>query len=160
MFLQIGIGDRKKVVSVNEIFDDIGEDMAKALPALHCFTGSDYTSAFHGSGKVKALKILKNHPEFVHPFALIGRRFTLDVTLFPMIESFTCHLYGLGQCTNTDAARYKKFCSTKNVQSLKSFPLQEIHCYAIWREPITQQQLSNVLLNSSRIFQAPMDMVG
>lgn len=122
MFLQIGVGDRKKVVSVSEIYDQVGGDMASALPALHCFTGSDYTSAFHGIGKIKALNLLKKHPEFIPTLSLIGRRFTLDATIFPAIESFVCHLYGLGQCSNTDTARYKKLCSKKKCPEPQKLP--------------------------------------
>ena len=79
--------------------------MAMSLPAIHCFTGNEYTSAFHGIGKKKAFTLLKKRPNFLETFEKIGDGFVLDAELFPKIESFTCNLYGLGKYNDLDIAR-------------------------------------------------------
>ena len=83
MFLEIGVGAKKVIYSIDTIFEHVGEKMAMSLPAIHCFTGNDYTSAFHGIGK----KLLKN--DFLETFEKIRDRFVLDAELFPKIELFT-----------------------------------------------------------------------
>ncbi len=57
LFVKIGIKDRTRIIAVSDIAVELGEDCCLALPALHAFTGNDYTSAFHGVGNAKALKV-------------------------------------------------------------------------------------------------------
>ena len=60
IFIQLGVGDRRRVIDIGNIVSELGVDLRLALPALHSFTGNDYTSAFHGMGKRKHL------PSFVN----------------------------------------------------------------------------------------------
>ena len=53
--------------------------------------------------------------------ASFGESFTLDAQLFPMVEKFTCKLYGI-EASNTDEARYKKFCLTKRTPEPQQLP--------------------------------------
>ena len=78
-----------------------------ALPALHLFTGNDYTSAFYRIGKVKTLKILIQSEHHIKTFKAIGDQFTLNAELFPLVEQFVFELYGLSQSSSATKARYK-----------------------------------------------------
>ncbi|XP_057314196.1 uncharacterized protein LOC130655456 [Hydractinia symbiolongicarpus] len=121
IYLQIGSGGRKRILSVTKIRDAVGPAIAEALPAFHAFTGNDFTSAFHGIGKVKPYNLLKANEIFQNVFAKLGKSATFDVDLFPHIEQFVCKLYGVS-ATNTDDARYKKFCSCKPTPEPQQLP--------------------------------------
>lgn len=56
--------DHARYIDIGKIANAIGEDVCKALPGLHAFTGCDSVSAFEGIGKVKPLKLLRNKEEF------------------------------------------------------------------------------------------------
>ena len=95
--------------------------MCLALPALHAFTGNDYTSAFYGTGKGKAFKIIQESEEFQECFAKFGDSFTFDAALFPTINKFVFKLYGMTSCTTTDEARYKSSFLERRLLSHKTF---------------------------------------
>ena len=121
IIVQIGVGSRKRLLDIDDITSELGEKCCAALPALHAFTGNDYTSAFHGLGKYKAYKLMKSSDEFLELFGQLGNSFTFDATLFPMLEKFVCKLYGL-KSENTNDARYEKFCLTKKSPEPQKLP--------------------------------------
>eukprot|EP00794_Sanderia_malayensis_P021369 gene21369-23451_t len=51
LYIRIGSKNSTRVLDIKAIYDNIGPSVASSLPALHAFTGCDYTSAFHGIGK-------------------------------------------------------------------------------------------------------------
>ena len=110
MYIEIRTSDRRRCIDIRNVVSEIREEVCLALPALHSFTGNDYTSAFYGIGKVKALNILIRSEDHIETFKAIGDQFTLNAELFPLAEQFMCELYGLSQCSSTTEARYKKFC--------------------------------------------------
>ena len=59
-------------IDVDKIHDYLGDSMCNALPALHFFTGSDYTAAFNKKGKVKSLKLLQDNVDFQNAFSALG----------------------------------------------------------------------------------------
>ena len=61
-----------RYVDIGKIANAIGEDVCKALPGLHAFTGCDSVSAFASIGKVKPLKLLRNKEEFQGMLQNIG----------------------------------------------------------------------------------------
>ena len=111
MYIKIGTSDRWRCVDIRNIVCEIREEVCLALPALHSLTGNDYTSAFSGIGKVKALNILIQSEDHIKTFKTVADQFTLNAELFPLVEQFK--LYGLSQCSSTTEACYKKFCSKK-----------------------------------------------
>ena len=121
IFIKIGVKDRRRVINVREIASEMGQECCEALPALHAFTGNDYTSAFHGIGKGKAFKIVNSSDEFKLAFSSFGDSFTFESSLFPQIELFVCKLYGL-RCDNTDEARYQKFVASKKSPEPQKLP--------------------------------------
>jgi len=65
MFVKIGVKEKKRIISIDEIVGELGVTCCTALPALHAFTGNDYTSAFCGLGKTKAFKELRKNESFI-----------------------------------------------------------------------------------------------
>ena len=106
------VNKRRRVININNIAEELGVKCCRAIPALNAFTGNDYTSAFYGIGKSKAFNLMKDSDEFQTTFSLFGNSFEFDANLFASIESFVCAMYGR-KCSNTNEARYKKFCSSK-----------------------------------------------
>ena len=61
-----------RYININQIYQIIGENVRRGLPALNTFTGSDYTSAFNQKGKVWPLKWLEKDKEAQQAFANIA----------------------------------------------------------------------------------------
>ena len=64
-----GMGNKRRLLNVNDIHKNKGEDICSVLPALHCFTGCDTTSAFVHRGKIAPLKLVERNPQPVHPYS-------------------------------------------------------------------------------------------
>ena len=60
-----GAGDKRRLVNVQALVKDLGDEINLGLVALHAFTGCDPISAFVRKGKVKPLTLLKKHPKFL-----------------------------------------------------------------------------------------------
>ena len=108
------IGTKKKrLLNISAVREVIGNGCALSMPVLHCFTGNDYTSAFHSMGKAKGFRLLKESELYQETFSKLGDSFTLDASLFSVIERFVCEMYSIRSCLTMDDARYVKFCSSK-----------------------------------------------
>ena len=81
-YLRIGSGNRTRVLDTSKIESEIGLDCCTTLPALHIFTGSDYTSTFHSMGSVKPFKAMKSSAEYLSAFKVFGNSFTFKTNLF------------------------------------------------------------------------------
>ena len=92
MYIKMGSGNKKRILCGNHMYDTTGPQLAETLPALHAFTGNDYTSSFFGIGKIKAYNILRKDEDLQKAFGSIGCKWTFDVSLFPDIERFVCRL--------------------------------------------------------------------
>ena len=55
-------------ISINQLFDQLGEPLSKALPFYHAFTRCDYTSSFNRKGKIKPFKLFEKNPELQEAF--------------------------------------------------------------------------------------------
>ena len=93
IFLKIGTGTKRRILDIKEMSSKIGIKCCDALPALHAFTGNDYTSAFHGVGKVKSYKQMLKSPDFLKVFKEVGDSFSYQSNFFSAIEQFVCCLY-------------------------------------------------------------------
>ena len=113
MYIEIGTGDRRRCIDIRNVVSEIREKVCLALPAFHSFIGNEYTSAFYGIGKVKALNILIRSEDHIRTFKAIGDQFTLNAKLFPLVEQSVCELYGLSRSSSATEVSYKKFCSKK-----------------------------------------------
>ena len=61
IWVESGVQSKNNVtyISINQLFDQFGEPLCKALPFCHAFTGCDYTTSFNRKGKIKPFKLLE-----------------------------------------------------------------------------------------------------
>ena len=97
LFVKISNGKDKRLLKIVNISSKLGKDLCAALPALHCFTGNDYTSAFYGIGKTRAFKAIQRNEDFINLFKSFGDAFLFNSELFPMVEKLVCKLYAVKQ---------------------------------------------------------------
>ena len=71
-----GTGDKRRLVNVQAVAKDLGDEINLALVALYPFKGCDTTSAFVRRGKAKPLTLLKNILSFFQRFMLQDRELT------------------------------------------------------------------------------------
>ena len=64
VLFETGVGNKRSLLHVQGIANDVGEKMSQAQLGYHAFTGCD-TSAFVRKGKVKPLKTLQRYPRFL-----------------------------------------------------------------------------------------------
>ncbi len=121
IFVNIGTGKNKRVLNIDKMASELGRNCCDALPALHAFSGNDYTSAFHGIGKTKAFKLMNASEEFKNVFSSLGNSFTFDANLFPVLQRFVCRLYGL-KCESTNEGRYLKFIAKEKALEPQKLP--------------------------------------
>jgi len=100
-----GTGDKRKVIDVTKLATTYGQPLCTALLALHAVTHCDTTSAMKGIGKVKPLKQLLKHEEFLCIGAL-GENWDVPDSLYKDIERFTCAMYGKHHYSSVDELRH------------------------------------------------------
>ena len=98
-----------RYININEIYQSIGSKVSKALPALHAFTGCDYTSSFSRKGKIRPLKMLEKNVKLQDTFAGLGCREVVSEDTATEIEGFVCTLYGLKRMKSVDEAIFELF---------------------------------------------------
>ena len=81
-------------ISINQLFDQLGEPLCKALPFYHAFTGCDYTSLFNRKRKITLFKFLKKYPELQETFLNLSNSEGISDDIKSIIESFVCQMYG------------------------------------------------------------------
>ena len=103
-----GVKERTRVLKISNIALDLREDVFQALPALHSFSGNDYTSSFHR--KNKSLKcVAKLSWIYCNICGTWWKNVTFDITLFELIKWFVFKLYSLKDCTDVNEGRYVEF---------------------------------------------------
>ena len=60
-----GMGNKRRILCVNNIVQNKGEDVCSILPALHCFTGCDTTSTFVRREKIAPLKLVERNHQYI-----------------------------------------------------------------------------------------------
>ena len=148
ILLETGSSSKHRILKIARLCEEIGPDCCQALPALHAFTGSDYTSVFHGIGKVKAFKIMADSNEFVELFKRIGDHFEYDATTFSGIEKFVCQMYASPQCNDVNEARYIKFCTKQKATEPQRLPPTRdallLHCKRVsYATAVIKRSLQN-----------------
>ena len=84
-----GAGNKRRLVDLKNVILENGNDICAVLPAVHAYTGCDTTIAFVKKGKLTAPRLLKQHPEFLDSFTLLGRATDIPDSLFSTLEHFT-----------------------------------------------------------------------
>ena len=72
IWVESGIQSKNNLryIKINQLLDQIGELLCKALPFYHAFTGCNYTSSFNRKGKIKLFNLLEPNPELQEAFLI------------------------------------------------------------------------------------------
>ena len=143
---------KARYVDINKIAHVIGQDVCKALPGLHAFTGCDAVSAFAGIGKVKPLKKLLSKVEYQRMFQQLGEHWLMSEDLLKQLEAFVYDIYGTKKSiSDVNQCRYAVFCAKKGeAESHQLPPCQDSlykHCRranyqaAIWRNSLQNNDI-------------------
>ncbi|CAG9818900.1 unnamed protein product [Phaedon cochleariae] len=79
---------------VNAFYETLVETVAKALPAYHALTGSDYTASFARKGKTRFLRLIENCLRTAEVFGTFGSSKTISDEQVDCVEMFICKMYG------------------------------------------------------------------
>ena len=74
VWMDVGLSSNntRRHINISAIVSHLDQPVIDALPALHAFTGSDYTSSFMGKGKTRPLQLIMNDKAFADAFAALG----------------------------------------------------------------------------------------
>ena len=114
IYIKSGTLNRTRYIDVCRLAKTLGDDMCKALLALHAFTGCDTVSCFAGRGKLVPLKILKGNTTFQQCFMLLGENWDISPDIFEKIQEFVCRIYiSTSAVSNVNELRYQLFCAKR-----------------------------------------------
>ncbi len=108
----------RRTISINGLVDMLPQETIRALPAIHAFTGCDYTAAFMNKGKLRPLVLIMKNDDFRSAFAELGTSAEVSTEVTATCDKFVCHLYGKPLLDNVDQARYRIFQQTYVPKSL------------------------------------------
>ena len=91
-------------ISINQLSDQLGEPLCKALPFYHSLTECDNTSSFNRKGKIKLFKLLEKNPELQETFLNLSHSEGISDDIKSIIESFVCQMYGRRKTNSVDQA--------------------------------------------------------
>jgi len=109
IWMDAGTGNKRRYVAINAITASLGRDMCAALPGLHAFTGSDFTSAFVRKGKARPLAILEKNQEYQGAFRQLAECPCVSTSTCKTLQDFTCELYGARKRVALNDFRNQKF---------------------------------------------------
>ena len=111
VWLEVGLYAKNSLryIDVRKLFNKLGKDLCRALPAFHVFTGSDYTAAFSRKGKIRPLKTLEKDKAAQTVFGDMGFSDDTQEEEFKVIEKFTCTLYEKPKFNSVDDVRLELF---------------------------------------------------
>ena len=109
MDLGFSKNNSRRYIDVTTLANNLGKAVCCALPALHAFTGCDYTASFLRKGKLRPFEILQTSTEFQNAFSKLGSNEELAQEILNTLESFVCTLYGKSKIESVNIARYALF---------------------------------------------------
>ena len=92
LWLEVGLYAKNSLryIDVRKLFNKLGKDFCRALPAFHVFAGSDYTAVFSRKGKIRPVKTLEKDKTAQTVFGDMGFSDDIQEEEFKVIEKFTC----------------------------------------------------------------------
>ena len=60
--------DERQCLNCTELAEVLDQDLCKALPGFHAFTGCDYTAAFYRRGEARPFKLMEKVKAFSNAF--------------------------------------------------------------------------------------------
>jgi hypothetical protein len=115
----------RRYIRISQVIEELEAEIADALPGLHALTGSDFTAAFMGKGKVRPYNLMNKSQRHRIAIGKLGEENVVSEDVMKDIESFVCALYGYHKETNVDCVRYLMF-QQKYAPKDKNDPLNKI----------------------------------
>ena len=111
LWLEVGLYAKNSLryIDVRKLFNKLGKDLRRALPAFHDFTGSDNIAAFSRKGKIHPLKTLEKDKTAQTVFGDMGFSDDIQEEEFKVIEKFACALYGKPKFNSVNEVRLELF---------------------------------------------------
>ena len=110
LIMDTGHSNKRRLIDVKSIAQELGQDLSSALLSLHAFTGCDTTSAFVRKGKLVPMRTLRSNEEYIPYFNSLGTSDKISDAQFKALEGFTCLLYGARAVTSDiNKLRYTMF---------------------------------------------------
>ena len=127
VFMDTGLNsdNTRKYIDVTTLGKTIGGPMCEVLPAVHAFSGCDYTCSFMRKGKVKFYTKVESSGYYQQLFAKLGESQEVSEGILDGMEKFMCEMYNKAKVSNLGEARYAIF-SEKYAPKRGSDPLAKI----------------------------------
>ena len=101
---------RRHISSIANALESKQNELAAAIPGLHAFTDSDFTTAFYRKGKIKPQEVLEKDTEGPI-FQFFTRLASEDQPDQSKSEEFICSLYYMnGYVKNVNEASHVQLC--------------------------------------------------
>ena len=120
VWIETGIYSKNilRYLNINKAYDHYGQDLYRALPEFHAFTGCDYTGSFGRKGKTTPLKILQKDEGLQKVFIKLGRWSSVEDDNVKVLESFVCRMYGKRKLNSVNAPKNKHNCLVAHMKSM------------------------------------------
>ena len=115
----------RRYIDVSALARRLGVDLCNALPAIHAFTGCDYTAAFMRKGKARPFDVAERSDKFLAAFSELGTSSDISTSVTDAVEEFVCILYGKPSLKNVDDVRFAIF-REKYAPTNRNDPLERI----------------------------------
>lgn len=141
VWMDLGVGNARRYIDVSALSVQLGSMLSRALPAFHALTGCDFNPALYKRGKKRPFDILRKSEIFQKALADVGSDRCDIQTIFPTLQSFICHMYGLKKLADVNEARFDIFNKTYKVHDTsKPFSL-DVRNYDACNLPPCQSEL-------------------
>ena len=110
LFMDVGSNDdnTRRYIHVTKLAESM-ENMSLVLPALHAFTGCDYTASFLRRGKIKLYERVETSEELQELFCSYGSGDSQVEHLNQATEKLVCAMYGKPKMEKLSDVRYSLF---------------------------------------------------
>ena len=111
LWLEVGLYAKNSLryIDVRKLFNKLGKNLCRALPAFHVFADRDYSVAFSRKGKNRPLKTLDKDKTARTVFGDMGFSDDIQEKQFKVIEKFPCTLYEKPKFNSVNEVRLKLF---------------------------------------------------
>lgn len=129
VWMDVGLStnNTRRYINISQLVDHLDENVLNGLPALHAFSGCDYTAAFMNKGKVRPFELMIKNQEFSEAFAALGTSADIDEKIMDVLEKFTCSLYGMPKLSKVNDVRLALFQQKYAPKHGERQPLDKIH---------------------------------
>ncbi|GFT19981.1 uncharacterized protein TNCV_4993971 [Trichonephila clavipes] len=119
LWIQWGVGNHERLISINDLYQDLCISSSKVVPCFHAITLCDYTPAFFRNGKPRPFKLLKKSVEYQSACQEIITDDDVELErIFATWEKFICHMYGVPNSSNVNDGRFYLFSKTYQSKEL------------------------------------------